>query len=124
MRYPMLWEAVQTHWSAPGAASRPAADRLVEHVQYVLTNQFRVEHALAPMTGQPWAELVSIQGVEDGYPVIADAIERPGFLLDTDPFVIGIGATLDDGRVLTVALTRAELSLLQIQFVSFALDIR
>lgn len=124
MRYPMLWEAVQTHWSAPSAAVRPAADRLVEHVQYVLNNQFRVEHALPPMVGQPWAELVSVHGVEHGYPVIVDNVERLGFLLDTDPFVVGIGAILDDGRVLTAAIPRAELPLLQIEFVSSTLDIR
>jgi hypothetical protein len=123
MRYPMLWEAIQTHWSAPGAPERSAAELLVEHIQHVLNNQFRVEHALPPMTGQPWAELVGIQGVEHGHPVTIDGVERTGVLLDTDPFVIGIGATLDDGRVLTAAIPRAELPLLQIEFVSSVLDL-
>ena len=76
------------------------------------------------MAGQPWAELVSIRGVEHKHPVIVDDVERPGFLVDTDPFVIGIGATLDDGRVLTVAIPRAELPLLQIEFVSSGPAIR
>jgi hypothetical protein len=124
MRYPMLWEAVQTHWSGRREDARPAADLLVEHVQYVLNNQFRVEHALPPAAEQPWSELVRVSGVQHGHPVTVDGVERPGFLLDTDPFVIGIATTLDDGRVLTVAIPRAELPILRIEFVSSVPDLR
>jgi len=62
--------------------------------------------------------------VEHGHPVIIDGVDRQGVLLDMDPFVIGIGATLDDGRVLTAAIPGAELPLLQIEFVSSVLDIQ
>ena len=56
--------------------------------------------------------------------MIIDGVDRQGVLLDMDPFVIGIGATLDDGRVLTAAIPGAELPLLQIEFVSSVLDIQ
>lgn len=118
MRYPMLWDAVQTHWSAPTADAPPTADRLLKHVQHVLNNQFREEHALPPMTEQHWAALISVQGVQHDHPVIVDGVERPGFLLDTDPFVVGICANLIDGTVLTAAIPRTVFSLLQIAFVS------
>ncbi|WIB12850.1 hypothetical protein [Curtobacterium sp. MCPF17_052] len=46
MRYPMLWEAVQTHWSRRGTTRPSPAEALVGHVQYVLVNGYRDE--LAP----------------------------------------------------------------------------
>jgi hypothetical protein len=116
----MLWEAVQTHWSSQPSATRSAAELLVDHVQYVLNNQFRAEHALPPMGEHSWVELVSVQGVEHRRPVRIDDVEREGVLLDTDPFVVGIGADLEDGRVLTAVIPRADLPLLQMAFVSSA----
>jgi hypothetical protein len=120
MRYPMLWEAVQTHWSAPVVTALPTSDQLVDHVQHVLNNHFRSEHALPPMTGQTWAQLVTIRGVQHDHPVVVDSVERSGVLLDMDPYVVGIGVGLDDGRVLTAAIPRVALPLLQIAFLSGA----
>lgn len=34
MRHPMLWEALQTQWSAPVVTVRPTADQLVDHVHH------------------------------------------------------------------------------------------
>lgn len=117
LRHPMLWEAVQTHWTAPGVERAPAPERLVDHVQYVLNNQFREQHALPDHAEQPWVELVDLAAVRDGT-VTIDGAERPGCLLDTDPFVVGLAADLDDGRVVTAVLPRDEIDLIVVQFVS------
>ncbi len=53
--------------------------------------------------------------------MVVDIVERSGVLLDMDPYVIGIGVGLDDGQVLTAAISRVVLPLLQIAFVSRAL---
>ncbi|PZE91934.1 hypothetical protein [Curtobacterium sp. MCBD17_008] len=117
LRYPMLWEAVQTHWSAPGRTRPTAAETLVQHVQNVLVNQYRDEHALPDLTAEhTWPTLVDERSVQSGHPVLVDGAERPGLLLDTDPFVLGLAAELDDGRLLTAVLPRDELSLLTVAF--------
>lgn len=118
MRYPMIWEAVQTHWTAPGIPPQPPADRLVAHVEHVLNNRFRDEHRLPPMSERPWVSPVGAGSVQHDHPVIVDGVERAGLLVDTDPFVIGIGAVLDDGRVLTSVIPRDALPLLRIAFAS------
>ncbi len=120
MRYPMLWEAVQTHWSVPGATRPTAAATLVEHVRYVLMNQYRDEHGLPDPTEHPWPTLVDERSVQPGHPVLVDGVERPGLLLDTDPFVLGLATELDDGRLLTAVLPRDELPLLTVAFDSAA----
>lgn len=92
LRYPMLWEAVQTHRTAPDPTRPTSAETLVQHVQYVLVNQYRDEHALPDLTEHPWPALVDERSVQSGHPVLVDGVERPGLLLDTDPFVLGIAA--------------------------------
>ncbi|MDY1004140.1 hypothetical protein [Curtobacterium sp. CFBP9011] len=120
MRYPMLWEAVQTHWSAPGTTRPMAAETLVQHVRYVLMNQYRDEHGVPDPTEHPWPTLVDERSVQPGHPVLVDGVERPGLLLDTGPFVLGLATVLDDGRVLTAVLPRDELPLLTVAFDSAA----
>jgi len=120
MRYPMLWEAVQTHWSVPGATRPTATATLVEHVRYVLMNRYRDEHGIPDPTEHPWPTLVDERSVQPGHPVLVDGVERPGLLLDTDPFVLGLAIELDDGRLLTAVLPRDELPLLTVAFDSAA----
>ena len=120
LRYPMLWEAVQTHWSVPGATRPTAAATLVDHVQSVLMNQYRDEHGLPDPTEDPWPALVDERSVQPEHPVLVDGVERPGLLLDTDPFVLGLATELDDGRVITAVLPRDELPLLTVAFDSAA----
>lgn len=120
MRYPMLWEAVRTHWTAPGRDLPAPAEALVDHVQSVLMNQYRDEHGLPDPTEDPWPALVDERSVQSGHPVLVDGVERPGLLLDTDPFVLGLATVLDDGRVLTAVLPRDELPLLTVAFDSAA----
>lgn len=120
MRYPMLWEAVQTHWSVPGATRPTATATLVEQMRHVLMNRCRDEHGIPDPTEHPWPVLVDERSVQSGHPVLVDGVERPGLLLDTDPFVLGLATVLDDGRVLTAVLPRDELPLLTVAFDSAA----
>lgn len=116
MRYPMLWEAVQTHWSRRGTTRPSPPEALVQHVQYVLVNGYRDELALPESSEDPWPTLVDERSVQSGHPVLVDGVERPGLLLDTNPFVLGLATELDDGRLLTAVLPRDELPLLTIAF--------
>lgn len=112
MRYPVLWEAVQTHWTARGVEARGESDRLVEHAGYVLQNRFRVELGLSATEQDP-GRLVSPKALQAST-VRVDGAARAALLLDTDPFVLALATTLDDGRVVTVVLPRDELPLIEI----------
>ena len=118
--YPMLWEAVQTHWSDATQPTESVAELLAHHVDHLLHNQFREEHALPSAVDGPWTELVTAAAVQPGHPVVVDGVARAGSLLDTDPFVLGVAVELDDGRVLTVALPRDELPFVELALVSDA----
>lgn len=120
LHYPMLWEVVQTHWTAPGGTRPTPAEELVQHVRYVLMNRYRDEHGIPDPTEHPWPTLVDERSVQSGHPVLVDGVERPGLLLDTDPFVLGLAIELDDGRVVTAVLPRDELPLLTVAFDSAA----
>jgi hypothetical protein len=117
LRYPALWEAVQTHWVRPGGEPRSVADRLIAHAEYVLTNVFREELGLHGDVY--WAPPVPPAALQASR-VVVDGAERDGLLLDTDPFVLGLGAELDDGRVLTAVLPRDELPFVELRFASDA----
>jgi hypothetical protein len=117
MRFPVLWEAVQTHWTADGVEVRSAADRLITHAEYVLHNRFRAELGLEE--GAAWRSLVSPRALQPSR-LEVDGEPRPSLLLDTDPFVLALGVALDDGRVVTVVLPRDELRLIDVALRSSA----
>lgn len=116
IRYPSLWEAVHTHWLADGDAPRDPAELLRHHVDYVLHNQFRDEYGIDPLA-PGWNELVSPAAVQQALMNI-DGVALPGFMIDTDAFVFGIGAPLADGRVVTAVIDRSFLSDVRVEFVS------
>lgn len=118
LHYPRLWDAVQTHWTSPGAERPTVADRLIAHAEHVLTNSFREQLALGDDPGS-WAPSISA-GALQPRAVTVDGVARPGLLLDTDPFVLGLGSELDDGRVVTVVVDRDAVPLLQLELVSSA----
>lgn len=113
LRYPRLWEAVQTHWTAPGHEAVPVADRLIAHTEYVLANSFREQLGLAdgPDFWPPAIPPAALQPTS----VVVDGAPRAGILLDTDPFVLALGVELDDERVVTVVVPRDELPLLTLE---------
>lgn len=113
LRFPRLWEAVQTHWTAPGEERGTVTDRLLAHAEYVLTNQYREELGLGTGPGS-WAPPIPPAALQPA-PVVVDGTPRPGLLLDTDPFVQGLGVELADGRMVTVVVARDALPLLRLE---------
>ncbi len=116
LRYPLLWEAVQTSWHRDSSERTSVGELLVDHVNYILMNQFRQERGLS---GNPWdqpAPDVTVRAVNRRVSVLVDGVEVPAAEIDTDPFVYGIGAELDGGGVVTAVIPRAELGHVRIQF--------
>jgi hypothetical protein len=116
MRYPQLWEAVRTTWHRDSSERFSVRSLLVDHVNYILMNQYR--QALG-LSGNPWdqpAPAVTDRMVNDQVSVHVNGIEVPGAEIDTDPFVYGIGAELAGGGVVTAVLPRTELKRIQVQF--------
>jgi hypothetical protein len=114
LRYPRLWEAVRTHWVRPGGERRSVEDRLIEHAEHVLANSFREQLGLEAME---WAPPIRPTALQPS-PVVVDGTMWEGLLLDTDPFVAGLGVELDDGRVVTVVVPRDELPFLTLELAS------
>ena len=121
VQYPMLWEAVQTH-CAPGTENSEAAldapALLTAHVDYILHNSFRVEYGLGDPTEEPWRPLVLRDAAQRAGVIVDGAVLDTGVMIDTDPFVIGVGAPLPDGRVFTAVVSRSLLDFLSLEFVA------
>ncbi|MET3175117.1 UNVERIFIED_ORG: hypothetical protein ABIB52_002979 [Arthrobacter sp. UYCu721] len=116
MRYPQLWEAVRTTWHRDSSERTSVRSMLVDHVNYILMNQYRHELELS---NNPWdqpAPAVTDLTVNGQVSVLVNGVEVPAAEVDTDPFVYGIGAELAGGGVVTAVLPRAELKLIQVQF--------
>jgi hypothetical protein len=117
MRHPMLWEAVRTTvpldpdgpWATPEQA-------LVQHLEYVLINQFRNERVRGGLPGDLLGP-VTEPAVEHGVPVLVDGVARDGMRVDTDALVVGLGVAFED-RVLTAVFARAELPYLETTFIT------
>lgn len=116
LRYPRLWEAVQTHWTAPGREATGTGDRLIAHAEHVLADSFREQLGLAEGP-EFWPQSIPLAALQPAS-VVVDGGQRAGLLLDTDPFVLGLGAELDDGRVVTVVVSRDELPFLRLELAS------
>jgi len=118
MRYPMIWEAVRTTWTADAQEYQSLPNQLVQHVNHILMNRFRAELGIpdGPPSGppgtEPWHARLSAVNPKahlevDGHDV--DAVE-----IDTDPFVYGIGAQLSPEIVVTVVIPRADLPMIRL----------
>lgn len=112
MRYPHLWEAVQTHWWADGIDRPALAQSLIGQAEYILTNRFREQLGLGTL--DDWVT-VPERALQSSV-VVVDGEERAGLLLDTDPFVFAVATALDDGRVLTAVVPRDDLPLITVAF--------
>ncbi len=116
MRYPQLWEAVRTTWHRESSERSSIRSLLVDHVNYILMNQYRHELGLS---GNPWDEpapTVTDLMVSGQVTVLVNGGEVPGAEVNTDLFVYGIGAELEGGGVVTAVFPRAELKRIQVQF--------
>lgn len=115
MRYPSLFEAVQTHWFTPEADhSSDPAEVLRHHVDYVLHNRFGHAYGVDPLE-RGWRELVSLAAVQPST-MLVDREQRAGVMIDTDAFVLGIGAALGNGLVVTAVIERSLLDRVVLAF--------
>jgi hypothetical protein len=117
LRYPQLMEAVRTSWHRDRSERSSVGNVLLDHVNHILMNQFRRELGL----GNPWDRPPSAATgltINDQATVFVDGLQVPAVEVDTSPFVYGIGAGLPNGGTVTAVLPRAELSFIQIQFMT------
>lgn len=116
MRYPMLWEAVQTTWHREETEYSTLAALLVQHTNHVLMNQFRDQLGLGV---HDWSSpaLTSERVVRHGVNVSIDGAVVSGSEIDTDPFVYAVGAKLPSGGTLTAVVPRDHLPYLTLAFV-------
>jgi hypothetical protein len=116
MRYPQLMEAVRTTWHRDRSERTSTRSVLLDHVNYILMNQYRQELGLG---GNPWDQHAPT-GIDlmfnDQVTVLVSGLEMPAVEVDTNPFVYGIGTELPGGGIVTAVLPRAELNRIQIQF--------
>jgi hypothetical protein len=116
-RYPMLWEAIRTSWHRD-AGEQSIDEALVDHTNYVLMNQFRVQRGLDGSFGSlPPAPDVTAASVQRGATLRVDGVDRPAVRIDTDPHVFAIGVPVDDTLV-TVVINRDELQHLALEVVT------
>lgn len=125
MRYPTLWEAVQTHWFAVDAEQGPGEERTIEellraHAESILLNRYRDELGFGDMQDPPNPVDLVPRNATQASEVTLDGVRRPGVQLDTDPFVFGLGTALDDGRIVTAVIPRDLLDLVTVEFDSDA----
>ncbi|GAA4193927.1 hypothetical protein GCM10022288_28490 [Gryllotalpicola kribbensis] len=119
MRYPLLWEAVTTHWNAEPSAHDAAPAQLAAHVNHILMNGFRATRVRgAGGDGGP-GELdspVDERHAEHGVTLLVNGYERSGIRIDTDPDVYGVGVALDDASCVTAVVPRDELRFIDLAF--------
>lgn len=115
MRYPFLWEAVQTTWHREESEHTTLEFLLVQHANYILMNQFREELGLGLHDWDSPA-LTSEHSVRHGINVVIDGEAVAGAEIDTDPFVYAIGAKLANGGILTAVISREYLPYIDLTF--------
>lgn len=116
LRYPQLWEAVRTSWHREPSERSTVNHVLVDHVRYVLVNQYRQELGLSedPADHPPPEGLTP--EVTGKTSLLINGDEIPGVEVDSQPWVYGLGAEIPGGGVLTAVLPRAEMKHLRLQF--------
>lgn len=115
LRYPMLWEAVQTAWSASGeeAGGVSVPQQLVAHTNHVLRNQFREQLSLPAGPGGSSNWKVTATAVAPST-ITVDGGDHPAVHIDTHPFVYSIGYRMNDHVVCTTVLPRNALPYLHL----------
>lgn len=117
MRRPVLWEVVRTTWDPQPFADDPLADALRQHVAYVAVNRFAEQRGPDARWDRPELEAADAWSPVE---VLVDGAPVDGMRLHGDPHVLGLGAVLADGAILTAALPRAELVHVRIAFETVA----
>ena len=117
MRYPQLWEAVQTTWRREDSAHSTLESTLIDHARYILMNLFREELGLQFGEWESAAFPTSL-ALRSGVAVMIDGAEILGSEIDTDPFIYAVGAKLASGGTLTAVVPREHLPYLDLRFSS------
>jgi hypothetical protein len=115
MRYPSLWEVVQTHWHREESELSTVEFLLAQHANYILMNQFREELGLSAHDGEAPAPLRERKGTRP-IGVSIDWQMVPGIEIDTDPLVYAVGAKLPSGGTLTAVVAREHLPFITLEF--------
>lgn len=116
LKYPMLWEAVRTTWSAASGTRRTSLPQsLMDHTDHVLRNQFREELGLPPGPTSDTRWQVTPAAVSDATANL-DGRDVPALQIDTDPFVYSLGFRLDEHVVCTSVLPRDSLPVVDLTF--------
>jgi hypothetical protein len=115
MRYPLLWEAVTTHWHPEPTAYDSVEARLAAHVNHILMNGFRATRVHGEVAGELDSP-VDERHVEHGVRLLVNGYERSGIRIDTDPDVYGVGVALDDASCVTAVVPRDELRFIDLAF--------
>lgn len=122
MRYPLVWEAIQTTWHRDESEHTTLDHLLVHHANYILMNQFREELGLGLHDWDSPA-LASKRVVRPGVELVIDGAAVVGAMIDTDPFVYAVGANLAGGGTLTAVIPRDHLPYLNLEFATrFSVD--
>ncbi|GAB3136143.1 hypothetical protein [Marisediminicola antarctica] len=115
MRYPLLWDAVQTTWHREESEYTTLDHLLAQHANYILMNQFREELGLG-LGDWDSPALTSTRTVRQGIHVAIGGETVMGAEIDTDPFVYAIGAKLANGGTLTAVISREHLPYIDLKF--------
>ena len=119
MRYPNLYEVVQTSWNRETSPYVSLSYQLVARANHVLMNQFREALGVPSGPSIDGAWKVSETAVKPGASLEVDGRMLPAIEIETDPLVYAIGAEVGDRLVVTVVVPRDEL-----QFIELALSTR
>jgi hypothetical protein len=115
MRYPRLWDAVQTTWHRDEPEYSTLAYLVVHHANHLLMNHFREQLGLG-MHDWDCPALTSERVVTPRVGVVIDDITVTGAEIDTDPYVYAIGAHLPSGGTLTAVIFREHLPFVDLRF--------
>lgn len=123
IRYPQLREAVRTSWFRGQHDERANVDTvLLEHVNHVRRNSFGAEIGWEGLAGGvPPAPDITATAIQRDAHFTVDGETLRGIRIDTDPFVVGLGARLRSGGILTAVVPRDELGYLTLEFEVFDL---
>ncbi len=114
LRYPKLWEAVRTTWTreAPGASW--LADQLLQHLDYILMNQYDADEDDSTDPGDPPPDRPP--AMNHDATVRVDNVETPAVEVDSDAHLYAIGVRISPTTVATAVLPRDELRYIDIAF--------
>jgi hypothetical protein len=116
MRYRQLWEAVRTTWYRDASERSSLVWVLADHANYILINRYRRERRLGGNIWDGHALDIRKRLANREVAVRVDGVEVQGVEMDTNPFVYGVGASLEQGGVLTAVLPRDDLKYIRLEF--------